>query len=400
MLRFTAIALFICSIVHAQQPIRTSICTIMKDPAKYAGQIVEVRATPVSGPEFSGLADSSEKSCNVPWFEWAPIEGSNAYHPHDDEQDKHPVFLKSDEQLVAYKKAVEAEVYPVDENENNIGGFPRYTVTANFTGRVDYADKSKSGFGHLGGSSVRFVMISVSNVMAIENSYNWDEFSREPVRSSSSSGRIRGKLIDANGKPISHVGIGAIPVQGKIYRVHDVRTDDDGNYELKVKPGEYLVVANYLEPARADSPVLTTYFPGTEHEEEAKHVLVSGKDPIVGIDIQVKRKLTPRNFDIQVLLADGTPATGAYVYLTQPDQLGIVEQGVTHTYADARATLSGFEEVDYLLWAKRGEQCAHIQKLSKGQTYSGLITVKIEASGESCKNEEIKAIEAAIAMRR
>jgi hypothetical protein len=114
-----------------------------------------------------------------------------------------------------FDKALQAVVYPRDDRTIFVGGDPpRYEVTATMTGRVDYVGERGLAVGHLNGWPVRFVLSSVQDVATEERSYDWAEFSREPVRFP--HGTILGKLTDPSGKPIKSGWVGAIPAEGKV----------------------------------------------------------------------------------------------------------------------------------------------------------------------------------------
>jgi hypothetical protein len=197
------IGFFKMPLAVAQQPIFTTVCAVMRTPDAFAGRMVKVRAAVQSGFESSTIVDANEPSCDSPWFDYAPKKESTVQpRSYDAEQlGLHPVFLLEDENMKRFDDALSAVVYPRSNGTLFIGGNPkRFNVTATMTGRVDDAWEGGSGFGHLNGWRVRFVLISVEDVTTEERSYNWTEFSPDPVRFP--HGTIRGKLTDAEGKPI------------------------------------------------------------------------------------------------------------------------------------------------------------------------------------------------------
>src|SRR5450631_2651457 len=58
-----------------QEPLATTVCDIIHNPAAFAGRIVKVRATVASGFESSTIVDANDKPCRGPWFEYALKEG-------------------------------------------------------------------------------------------------------------------------------------------------------------------------------------------------------------------------------------------------------------------------------------------------------------------------------------
>lgn len=217
----------------AQEPVATTVCAIMHNPSAFAGRIVKVRATVASGFESSTIVDVNDKSCRGPWFEDALKRGA---HPRDGYdaalQRRHPVFLKEDDNMKRFNDALSAVVYPREKRVILIDG-NRYNVTATMTGRVDDAGENRLGFGHMNAYRVRFLLSSVQDISTEERDFNWAEFSREPVRFP--HGTIRGKLLDALGKPIKSAWVEAIPAEGEIPISNpEVLTEEDGSYSLNV----------------------------------------------------------------------------------------------------------------------------------------------------------------------
>jgi hypothetical protein len=149
-----------------QAPISTTVCEIIHNPAAFSGRIVKVRATVASGFESSTIVDANDKPCRGPWFQYALKEGEPPRDSRDAElQRRHRVFLKEDENMKRFTEALGTFVPPRDKG---VRGGLRYNVTATMTGRVDDAGANGLGFGHLNGSRVRFLLISVEDVSAAE----------------------------------------------------------------------------------------------------------------------------------------------------------------------------------------------------------------------------------------
>lgn len=388
--------------VRAQEPISTTVCAVMGDPSTFAGRIVKLRATLETSFESATIADAVGGSCDGPRFETAPKKSSPSRLEGDDAelQRLNPVFLVEDENMKRFDDALGAEVYPRDEDVVFEGGSgpPKYKVTATMTGRVDYAGEHGFGFGHLNGWRVRFVLSAVENISTQEIAYDWAKFSRDPVHFP--HGTIQGKLTDAAGKPIGLAWVGAIPANRKVpLDFPKELTEKDGTYSLYVEPGKYFIVVNYDEPATGDVPVLTTYYPSGESEAGATPITVVDYDETKGIDIQVHRVLKPRFFSVQVLYADGKPAVGAYVFLTQKDREGEAGSGLAYVDSEGRAQLPAFENPDYLLWTKFGdypnEQCAPAISLDGTHSKAETMVVRISLTQDACLQQEQDALHAA-----
>jgi hypothetical protein len=379
---------------NAQEPVGTTVCAIMRNPAAFAGRIVRVHATVSSGFESSTIVDADDKSCRGPWFEDALRKGEQARDGYDAElQRQHPVFLKEDDNMKRFNDALNAVVYPRERKVILIGG-NRYNVTATMTGRLDDSGANRLGFGHMNAYRVRFLLSSVQQISIEERDYNWAEFSREPVQFP--HGTIRGKLLDVLGRPIKSATVEAIPAAGEVPISNpEASTEEDGSYSLTVEPGKYFVVVNRTIPASEGVPVLTTYFPETESETGAKTLDIADGVELTDIDIHIRRTLTPRYFDVQVLLPSGNAASGSYTYLTQTNQAPIVGYSVTHTSAEGKARLTGFEGVDYLLWAELGsgpnERCAKALQLATVQSSESPVVMRVELAEPACSKQEDEA---------
>jgi hypothetical protein len=401
---FVSLGFFGSAPIWAQEPISTTVCAVMADPSAFSGRLVKLRATLETGPEAATISDAAGGSCDGPWLEIAPKKDSPARLEDSDAelQRQNPVFLFEDGNMKQYDDAMDAVVYPRDEDSEFEGasGPPKYKVSATMTGRVDYTGEHGFGFGHMNGSRVRFVLSAVENVSTQEIAYDWAKFSRDPVHFP--HGTIQGKLTEAGGKPIGLAWIGAIPATRKVPLDYPKElTENDGTYSLYVKPGKYLIVVNYDEPATDRVPLLTTYYPSAESEGDATPITVVDYDEIKGIDIQIHRVLKPRFFDVQVLGAEGKPAVGAYVFLTQKDREDIAGNccGVIKVDSQGRAKLLAFEELDYLLWAKLGgypnEQCAPVIGLDSTRTNAETIVARISLPQNACMQQEQDALHAA-----
>jgi hypothetical protein len=170
-----------------KQPVVTSVCALMRDPATFAGRIVKLRATVQSTMETITIVDPNDPACGNPWLDSAKERGQSDFGPdsYDKElQRRHPVFLINDQYMKQFDGALSAILYPRDNKVMHMVSMKRYTVTATMTGRVDFSGKKGLGFGHLNGWHVRFVLSSVDDVDAKELPYDPAMFSREPGRSS------------------------------------------------------------------------------------------------------------------------------------------------------------------------------------------------------------------------
>lgn len=193
----TAALLLIALVAAASEPIETTLCDIHKNPDKFNGKTVIVRATVVNGFEASLLRD---KTCDAHvWFEAGdrePMSPATEYARIKSEADlDHPqrlhwhpmpkvdqpfIVVKEDREFEKLKSSIAAFYQP--ERQVPCYNCPLYSVTATFTGRLDYTDRTwkalrgkdgkklgtiGGGFGHLGASRFRLVMEAVKQVDAV-----------------------------------------------------------------------------------------------------------------------------------------------------------------------------------------------------------------------------------------
>jgi hypothetical protein len=184
-------------------PIRTTVCELMKEPAKFNGKIVQVRGHITSGFEKSFLFD---EGCDGRiWFSWrhgtfvsSEDEGvvawafikseSDLRHPDrlkwQPFQPPRPVALEENDSVKALEKYL-TEFYGPKPGEMEVScppmACPAFAVTATVTGRFDYDPhqlrairgknpgelaSTRGGFGHLNMFESQFVLGSVADVVA------------------------------------------------------------------------------------------------------------------------------------------------------------------------------------------------------------------------------------------
>jgi len=178
--------------IKAEDPIKTTVCELLKHPDRFNGKLVQVRATMRTGFELSTLFD---KDCEKEGL-WngtddaIPLSGQVAYIDSETELQHperlkwkpipavRPIKLRDDAAYRALGKYID---------QYHTGGSciafqcPKFSVTATFIGRFDYDDQrlrafrnvstgevwpSKGGFGHMNISSTQLVWQSVSDVVA------------------------------------------------------------------------------------------------------------------------------------------------------------------------------------------------------------------------------------------
>lgn len=179
------------------EPIPTTLCAIVKTPEQFNGKKVSVSATAITNFEASILNDKTCGSDASVWFSY----GDDRHTPSAATEHalirsladiKYPeslqwrpievpplITVKADSEFKRLDSYLSKQFKP--KGRNLCISCPLYSVTATFTGRLDYADhrlrayRNKegkvigaggNGFGYLGAWDVRLVMETVSDVVA------------------------------------------------------------------------------------------------------------------------------------------------------------------------------------------------------------------------------------------
>ena len=182
------------------EPIRTTLCDLVKHPTRYAGKLVRVRATIASAFEMSSLAtDPPDDAC---WYrvwlagpgddhsitatpeaiEYADVRSTKELHQQNQLR-WHPIpklELLKDDSYGEFERCL-SEVYRPTDPRILCMACNLYSVTATITGRFDYSkgllravrDRAKNvldvgsfGFGHLSKWDSQLTLVSVSEVAA------------------------------------------------------------------------------------------------------------------------------------------------------------------------------------------------------------------------------------------
>ncbi len=154
------------------------------------------------------------------------------------------------------------------------------------------------------------------------------------------NGRISGRVLDAEGNPVSGLGVVILPLTGWAINWY-AKTDAEGRYKASSIPaGEYMVGINIrgqsrsIEPAELPRDFLCPncvifvdtlladeqagayprlFYPGVFKTEKAQRLLISPGQEVRDIDFRLPQRPAESIVKGRVLKADGTPAAGALV---------------------------------------------------------------------------------------
>ena len=140
-------------------------------------------------------------------------------------------------------------------------------------------------------------------------------------------GRITGRLIDSQGKPVAETPVNLVPIDdNRKAIVSDIQyqafTKNDGRYVFDLlSRGRYLVAINPNgQPKSTEAPYRKTYYPNTTDPTQATVISLREGQEVILEDFQLPKRLVETNIEGTVLWADGRPARGAMVHLEFTDQ--------------------------------------------------------------------------------
>lgn len=173
------------------------------------------------------------------------------------------------------------------------------------------------------------------------------------------NGRIGGRVLDAEGKPVAGVKVAVLDAEGKNPELygHHASTDGNGRYKFDgLPPGRYLlglhVVAGYQPPSDPANAYARTYYPGVARAEEAEAIELKAGEELKGRDLRLPPRRAESVIRGRVVWSDGTPVANANVSYRD---LTYGDQGIGYgARADERGefTLKGYVGVVYQIEAR------------------------------------------------
>jgi hypothetical protein len=265
-------------------PIQTSICDVFGDSHQFDGKTVRLKAIIITGFEVFAIKDPQE-DCSRIWLTY-PGGGPSTLLSIDSKVpviNRPNVALRRDNNFKEFENLISAEMYPRVDGSVCIG-CNRYRVTATLTGRIDVAPDN-SGFGHLNTYKARLMLASVDDFVFEDMAGNYDPelYSTTPVRFP--RGDLTGIIIDEKGNPIEGILITAISTDDSAlaWKYNLGNTDDEGRFEISVRPGRYIVAVNRslideMTPDRLQ--YRSFYFPDVADEQSAQIFEISDRQRI------------------------------------------------------------------------------------------------------------------------
>jgi protocatechuate 3,4-dioxygenase beta subunit len=173
------------------------------------------------------------------------------------------------------------------------------------------------------------------------------------------NGRIRGRVFDAQGKPVGEqvqLSIMAYESAGNNMNASESRseyTDQQGRYDFAgLPPGRYLLGINIADVPDKHTPYSKTYYPSGSTPAQATVITLAEGQQLDDFDFHLPLPLTERTITGTVFLQNGKPAAGATLELYDLERPESSMWGINvETDAQGRFTVKGFKGRRYQLRA-------------------------------------------------
>ncbi len=138
--------------------------------------------------------------------------------------------------------------------------------------------------------------------------------------------RIRGRVLDATGRPAAGVPVQALTTNalgqsnGLPFVTDEVRSGDNGRFEIiNLKPGDYYVGVNLVRTPSNESPYSRYFFAETADPRNATLVhLDEGAGVRENVDFHLPRRQRGKSLEGVVVWPDGRGGNGVLIFLEDP----------------------------------------------------------------------------------
>jgi hypothetical protein len=119
---------------------------------------------------------------------------------------------------------------------------------------------------------------------------------------------IRGKVLDAGGRPLKGVCLTASPAEEKEIKGEIDCTEEDGSFAItELAPGNYILVANDENKITSSEPFPTLYYPNVFEREKAGVITIRAGDHLENFNIYVPKAEETVTVEGVFLYSDGKP---------------------------------------------------------------------------------------------
>ncbi len=186
---------------------------------------------------------------------------------------------------------------------------------------------------------------------------------------------LTGRVTTHDGKPAAGIELELRSPRGS---EANARTNAEGQYQMPVAwPGQFQLGVNLTYTATPATPYPRWFYPGTQNPAEAATIEFSGKPETRVYDFALPQRLSPREIEGFVSLADGTPARVARLFVLDESKMIAASQTAS---PDGRFNLQVFSGVPYELhavWPGNTPADALSAVPTKIQPGSGLLTLRL-----------------------
>ena len=347
--------------IHPQRTdavLDTTVCEITAHPLDFEGKMVRVKARIVTLFKSRVLEDATQPCSRVMRLTYStePAPASSFVPgPDTPAKDLPRPTVVDDDQFKLFQKYLTARMYPTSEGAP-CSPCDRYEITATLTGMVNFPVSAKPDSDRRNPRERLFFLQSLTGVTPRDISATYDpkKFSTEPL--AFSRGFVSGRLLGPDGKPLPQTDVQIVStesVPASIKGTHQL-TDDQGQFNFEVAPGQYVVAINVYTGPSKDLPYGTTYLPGTTNVISATMIQVQAGQHVEHLTLQLSaaQRLHERKFSGKVEWPDGRAATDVAVWLNEDEHHQLLMKGpASRTDAAGDFTLIGFEGRDYFLHA-------------------------------------------------
>ena len=336
----------------------TTVCEITAHPLDFEGKMVRVKARIVTLFKSRVLEDATQPCSRVMRLTYStePAPASSFVPgPDTPAKDLPRPTVVDDDQFKLFQKYLTARMYPTSEGAP-CSPCDRYEISATLTGMVNFPVSAKPDSKPRNPRERLFFLQSLTGVTPRDISATYDpkKFSTEPL--AFSRGFVSGRLLGPDGKPLPQTDVQIVStesVPASIKGTHQL-TDDQGQFNFEVAPGQYVVAINVYTGPSKDLPYGTTYLPGTTNVISATMIQVQAGQHVEHLTLQLSaaQRLHERKFSGKVEWPDGRAATDVAVWLNEDEHHQLLMKGpASRTDAAGDFTLIGFEGRDYFLHA-------------------------------------------------
>jgi len=336
----------------------TTVCEITSHPLDFEGKMVRVKAHIVTRFKSRVIEDADNPCSRVMRLTYSTepaAPSSFVAGPDTPAKDLPRPTVVDDDQFKLFQKYLTARMYPTSEGAP-CSPCDRYEISATLTGMVNFPVSAKPDSKPRNPRERLFFLQSLTGVTPRDISATYDpkKFSTEPL--AFSRGFVSGRLLGPDGKPLPQTDVQIVStesVPASIKGTHQL-TDDQGQFNFEVAPGQYVVAINVYTGPSKDLPYGTTYLPGTTNVISATMIQVQAGQHVEHLTLQLSaaQRLHERKFSGKVEWPDGRAATDVAVWLNEDEHHQLLMKGpASRTDAAGDFTLIGFEGRDYFLHA-------------------------------------------------